>query len=54
MKAFNISSLSPEFILAMVTSMYHFEAVQTATMENIDELLSTNEIEEFYCAFLSI
>lgn len=51
--SFNLSQLSKEYIFAMVQSMYHFEAHQTATLQNIDVLLSDSEIKEFYYSFMS-
>jgi hypothetical protein len=50
----SLSQLSKEYIFSMVQSMYHYEAKQTATMQNIDELLSDAEIMEFYSLYMGI
>jgi hypothetical protein len=49
-----LSQLSKEYLFSMVQSMYHYEARQTATLENIDELLSDAEITEFYQLYMGI
>ena len=50
----SLSQLSKEYLFSMVQSMYHYESKQTATIENIDELLSDAEIMEFYSLYMGI
>lgn len=50
----SLSQLSKEYIFAMVQSMYYYESKQTATMQNIDELLSEAEIMEFYKLYMGV
>lgn len=50
----SLSQLSKEYMFSMVQSMYRYEAKQTATIQNIDELLSDAEIMEFYSLYMGI
>lgn len=43
-----LSDISPEFLLGMVTSMYHFEAKQVLS----EDLLTDKEIGDFYATFM--
>lgn len=50
----NLSQLSKEYLFSMVQAMYRYESTQTATLQNIDELLSDAEIMEFYSLYMGI
>jgi hypothetical protein len=49
-----LSQLNKEYLHSMVQSMYHYEAHQTTTVENVNTLMSDAEIMEFYSLYMGI
>jgi len=46
-----LSHLDTQFIQAMVGAMYRFECA-TATLENIDKLMTEEEMFDFYWSYM--
>lgn len=49
-RTFNKAALSTDFILAMVTAMYRYEAHEVRT----PKLFTDKEMEDFYMAYMGI
>ena len=47
-----LSTLSKEFLFAMVQSMYKFECA-TTTPENINKLMTDEEMFDFYWSYMN-